>query len=147
MSLANTSPQIPGIRLGAAGAGIKRHDRDDILLIEMAEGSGLSAEVWYEKIPAIPGVKDYIAQGVFPDGTTRNWSSYGEKVKFEKGTPVAEAFKLLPDPQTNGGLLIAVAPESKEEVLSVFEKNGLSGFSMPIGQMKVKEEKSVLSLP
>ena len=43
MSLANTSPQIPGIRLGAAGAGIKRHDRDDILLIEMAEGTTCAA--------------------------------------------------------------------------------------------------------
>lgn len=116
-------------------------------LIEMAGGSGLSAEVWYEKIPAIPGVKDYIAQGVFPDGTTRNWSSYGEKVKFEKGTPVAEAFKLLPDPQTNGGLLIAVAPGAQADVLSVLEKSGLSDFTTPIGQLKAKGEKAVFILP
>lgn len=116
-------------------------------LIEMAEGSGLSAEVWYDKIPAIPGVKEYIAQGVFPDGTTRNWSSYGEKVKFEKGTPVAEAFKLLPDPQTNGGLLIAIAPETKDELIAVLEKNGLGGFITPLGQMKAKGEKAVIILP
>ena len=69
------------------------------------------------------------------------------KVKFEKGTPVAEAFKLLPDPQTNGGLLIAVTPEAKEEVLAVLEKNGLSGFTTPIGQLKAKGEKAVFILP
>lgn len=113
-------------------------------LIEMADGSGLSAEAWYDKIPAIPGVKEYIAQGVFPDGTTRNWSSYGEKVKFEKGTPVAEAFKLLPDPQTNGGLLISVAPDAVESVKECLAKAGLSGFTTPIGTITSQQEKAVI---
>jgi selenide, water dikinase len=113
-------------------------------LIEMAEGSGLTAEAWYDKIPEIPGVKEYIAQGVFPDGTTRNWSSYGEKVKFEKGTPVAEAFKLLPDPQTNGGLLISVAPDAVEAVKECLVKAGLSGFTTPIGTITSKQEKAVI---
>ena len=113
-------------------------------LIEMAEGSGLTAEAWYDKIPAIPGVKEYIAQGVFPDGTTRNWSSYGEKVKFEKGTPVAEAFKLLPDPQTNGGLLISVAPDAVEAVKECLVKAGLSEFTTPIGTITSKQEKAVI---
>ncbi|MBI5371095.1 MAG: selenide, water dikinase SelD [Sphingobacteriales bacterium] len=116
-------------------------------LIELAGGSGLSAEIWYDQIPAIPGVKDYIAQGVFPDGTTRNWSSYGENVKFEKGTPVAEAFKLLPDPQTNGGLLIAVAEEAKNEIIALFAKNGLADFTSPIGRITAAGEKLVLVKP
>lgn len=113
-------------------------------LIEMAEGSGLSAEVWYDKIPAIAGVKDYIAQGVFPDGTTRNWSSYGDKVKFEKGTPVAEAFKLLPDPQTNGGLLISVAPAALDIVKACLVKAGLTEFINPLGVITSKQEKAVI---
>jgi selenide,water dikinase len=112
-------------------------------LIEMAEGSGLSAEIFYEKIPAIPGVKDCIAQGIFPDGTTRNWSSYGDKVKFEKRVNVAEAFKLLPDPQTNGGLLIAVQENALEEVKALLSKNGLDLFTEPIGKMVVAGEKTV----
>ncbi len=116
-------------------------------LIELAGGSGLSAEIWYDQIPAIPGVKDYIARGVFPDGTTRNWSSYGEKVKFEKGVPVAEAFKLLPDPQTNGGLLIAVAEEAQKEVVALLEKNGLTGFTSPIGRISAANEKLVVIKP
>lgn len=112
-------------------------------LIEMAEGSDLSAEVFYEKIPAITGVKDCITRGIFPDGTTRNWSSYGEKVKFEKGVNVAEAFKLLPDPQTNGGLLIAVQENGLEEVKALLSKNGLENFTTPVGKMVVAAEKKV----
>ena len=52
-------------------------------LIEMAEGSGLSAELFYDKIPVADGRERIINQRVFPDGTTRNWNSYGEKVSFE----------------------------------------------------------------
>lgn len=108
-------------------------------LIEMAGGSGLTAEVWYHKIPAIPGVQDYIAQGVFPDGTTRNWSSYGEHVSFEKGVPVAEAFKLLPDPQTNGGLLISADASLAEQLKTLFGE--------PVGRMIAAQDKKVLVQP
>src|SRR5205814_6993923 len=69
-------------------------------LIEMAEGSGLSAEVYYDKIPVIERVREYIVQRIFPDATTRNWNSYSDNIKFEKGVNVMEAFTLLPDPQT-----------------------------------------------
>jgi len=57
-------------------------------LIEMVEGSGLSAEIYYDKLPVAAGVKEYISQRIFPDATTRNWSSYSDKVKFEKGVNV-----------------------------------------------------------
>jgi selenide, water dikinase len=107
-------------------------------LIEMAEGSGLSAEIYYDKIPLAEGVKEYIAQRIFPDATTRNWSSYSDKVKFEKGVNVMEAFKLLPDPQTNGGLLLSVATESVEEVKNLLEK-----LLMPVGKMISQNEKIV----
>lgn len=113
-------------------------------LIEMAEGSGLSAEISYDKIPKAAGVVELIKQGVFPDGTTRNWSSYGEKVKFEKGVNVAEAFKLLPDPQTNGGLLFSVQPEAVNDVQALLQQNGLSAFCSPIGQLVAATEKKVL---
>ena len=59
----------------------------------------------------------------------------------------AEAFKLLPDPQTNGGLLIAVAPAAKDEVIALLEQKGLSDFIVPIGQMIGKEEKVVFIKP
>ena len=109
-------------------------------LIEMAEGSGLGAEIYYDKIPVAAGVKEYISQRIFPDATTRNWSSYGDKVKFEKGVNVMEAFTLLPDPQTNGGLLISVKEKSIDEVKELFRKEGLGNFITPIGKLINKEQ-------
>ena len=103
-------------------------------LIEMAEGSGLGAEIYYDKIPVAAGVKEYIVQRIFPDATTRNWSSYGDKVKFEKGVNVMEAFTLLPDPQTNGGLLISVKEDSIEELKQLFIKEQLENFITPVGK-------------
>ena len=107
-------------------------------LIEMTEGSGLSAEIYYDKLPVAAGVKEYISQRIFPDATTRNWSSYSDKVKFEKGVNVMEAFTLLPDPQTNGGLLLSVKEESVAEVKKVLGEN-----IIPIGKMLAATEKMV----
>ena len=107
-------------------------------LVEMAEGSGLSAELFYEKLPVTEGVRDYISQRIFPDATTRNWSSYSDKVKFEKGVNVMEAFTLLPDPQTNGGLLISVQEEALEAV------SALLGGVEPVGRMVARTEKTIL---
>ncbi len=107
-------------------------------LIEMAEGSGLSAEIYYDKLPISAGVKEYIAQRIFPDATTRNWNAYSDKLKFEKGVNVMEAFTLLPDPQTNGGLLVSVKEESLEEV-----KNVLGEMIEPIGKMLTVGEKRI----
>ena len=112
-------------------------------LIEMAEGSGLSAEIYYDKIPVADGVKDYISQRIFPDATTRNWSSYSDKIKFEKGVNVMEAFTLLPDPQTNGGLLISVKENARDEVIGLFKKVGLEKFIEPIGKFISKGEKMI----
>jgi selenide,water dikinase len=110
-------------------------------LIEMTEGSGLSAEIYYDKLPVAEGVKDYIAQRIFPDATTRNWNSYSDKVKFEKGVNVMEAFTLLPDPQTNGGLLFSVKEESLEKVRDLLRKWKMENFAEPIGRMIRKNEK------
>lgn len=108
-------------------------------LIEMAEGSGLSAEISYDKIPVAAGVREYIGQRIFPDATTRNWSSYSNKVKFEKGVNVMEAFTLLPDPQTNGGLLVSARPELLDELIPLLGN--------PVGRMVAQQEKIVLIMP
>jgi selenide,water dikinase len=112
-------------------------------LIEMAEGSGLSAEIYYDKIPIAAGVREYIGQRIFPDATTRNWSSYGDKVKFEKGVNVMEAFTLLPDPQTNGGLLISVREEAVREVKEVLKKFGREEQVLQVGRMLKQQEKII----
>jgi len=112
-------------------------------LIEMTEGSGLSAEIYYDNLPVAAGVKEYISQRIFPDATTRNWSSYSDKVKFEKGVNVIEAFTLLPDPQTNGGLLISVKPGAIATIETLLIDNNLKEFITPVGLLKKQEEKIV----
>lgn len=112
--------------------------------IEMAEGSGLSAILNYNNIQVLDGVREYIGQRISPDATFRNWNSYSEKVQFEKGINVMEAFTLLPDPQTNGGLLIAVRENSVEELKDVLRTYNLENFTEPIGKMTGKQQKVIV---
>ncbi len=112
-------------------------------LIEMTEGSGLSAELFYNKIPFLEPAKEYAAQSIMPDATTRNWNSYSNKVAFETGVNVMEAFRLLPDPQTNGGILIAVKAEKLAEVQQLFAEHQLASYIEPIGRLIPKAEKVI----
>lgn len=112
-------------------------------LIEMAEGSGLSAELYYSRLPVIEGAADYIKQRIFPDATTRNWNAYSTKVKFDKGVNVIEAFTLLPDPQTNGGLLFSVKEDAVEIMKSAMKQLGFGKHMNPIGRMIPMGEKII----
>jgi len=112
-------------------------------LIEMAEGADISAEINYAKIPVIAGAREYLAQRIVPDATFRNWNSYSSKVSFEKGVNVMEAFSLLPDPQTNGGLLFSVKPSGLEQVKKLMVSHALENFIVPIGIFTAKKEKVV----
>lgn len=112
-------------------------------LTEMAEGSGVSAELNYSSIKRIAGVEEYIQLKTIPGATARNWSSYNNKVQIENGTNEAEAKLLLPDPQTNGGLLIAVAEDVIDEVKTIFTANNLQKFIEPIGKCVNKREKVI----
>jgi selenide,water dikinase len=109
-------------------------------LLEMASGSGCSASIDYANVPLIEGLQSYISQRISPDATPRNWNAYSSKIKFEKGVNVMEAFTVLPDPQTNGGLLISCAPSALKDVQQLLNENGLAPFSSPIGKMITKSE-------
>ncbi|MFT3909549.1 MAG: selenide, water dikinase SelD [Ferruginibacter sp.] len=112
-------------------------------LIEMAEGANLSAELYYSKVKVIEGAKEYLAQRIVPDATFRNWNSYSSKVSFEKGVNVMEAFSLLPDPQTNGGLLFSVKEIAVDEIKKLLETEGFEDFVEPVGKFTMKREKVV----
>ena len=116
-------------------------------LVEMAEGSGLSAELNYSRLCLTQNVAEYLSQRIVPDATYRNWNSYSKKISFAKEVNVMEAFSILPDPQTNGGLLVAVNPGSVHEVQEVFQENGLEKFSTPIGKIISADEKVIHVLP
>ena len=80
---------------------------------------------------------------IVPDATYRNWNSYSVKTSFEKGVNVMEAFNLLPDPQTNGGLLFSVNPNALDKVVALLKQNGLDNFIEPIGVFVAKKEKAI----
>jgi selenide,water dikinase len=113
-------------------------------LIEMCEGAGLSAELYWDKIPKVSNIEHYIKAGIRPDATSRNWNSYGKKLQIEKTVPMMDAFTLLPDPQTSGGLLIAVAENSIGEMQFFLQENNLENYIKPIGRILEQKEKTIL---
>jgi selenide,water dikinase len=112
-------------------------------LMEMAEGSGLSCEIFYDNLSILDGAKEYMAQKVIPGATKRNWNSVSSKVQFAGKFNEDEAINLLADPQTNGGLLISVSEEAVEEVKSLLGKNGYADFSNPVGKIILAREKVI----
>ncbi|WP_277374615.1 selenide, water dikinase SelD [Pseudomonas sp. AA-38] len=106
-------------------------------LVEMADGSGLSARVEFARVPRLAGVEHYLEQGCIPGGTLRNFDSYGERI-----APLPELVKLLLcDPQTSGGLLIAVMPEGEAEFLATAAELGLD--LSPIGELVERQRHAV----
>lgn len=73
-------------------------------LTEVCEGSNLSAEIEFEKVPRFEFLLEYLNQKSTPGGTQRNWDSYGAKI-----APLGDEQRaILADPQTSGGLLVSV---------------------------------------
>lgn len=115
-------------------------------LTEMATGSRLSAEINFNAIPRLPGVEQYIAAGVTPDATYRNWNAYSPTTEIGTGVDPMASFMLLPDPQTNGGLLFAVDPADAEDVAVVLRQHGYGDFARPIGRFTAPGAKLVTVL-
>lgn len=88
---------------------------------EIVDGSNLSAEIEFSKVPKLTNIDFYISQGSMPGGTKRNWESYGN------GIEGVDEYKrsILCDPQTSGGLLVAVEQGNENEFISVAESIGL----------------------
>jgi selenide,water dikinase len=103
-------------------------------LLEMCEGSQLQAVLDYEKIPHLYPVKDYIAMGCVPGGTNRNFDSYGAKL----GALTDEQRALLCDPQTSGGLLIAVEPHGVAALEAVLSEAGIA--PVCIGELHPRQD-------
>ncbi len=91
-------------------------------LIEMCEGSSLSAEIDGSAVPVIPETISHLEAGCYPDGTFRNWKSHAAKVK---GADAMRTMMLMSDPQTSGGLLIAIDPQEAPSIIALLEKEAL----------------------
>ena len=112
-------------------------------LTEMMQGSDLTAVIKYDQIPIIKEVRNYIAQKAIPGATARNWASVEQGVFFGEGVDEVEAVQLLPDPQTNGGLLIAVAPNSVEQVQTILKEMGIA-YTTPFGVCEKAQSKRII---
>jgi selenide,water dikinase len=112
-------------------------------LLEMIGDHPFTIELFYNKIPVIESSRKYLSKQIVSDATYRNWNHYHTQVEFGANINVMEAFNLLPDPQTNGGLLIAVPETAVKNLKEVFEKYQLADFCQPIAQVVNAKSKKV----
>jgi selenide,water dikinase len=102
--------------------------------LEMARGSGLDAVIEPAALAWLPGVEAFAEAGVVTGASGRNWASYGEEVS---GVDALERWRrdLLCDPQTSGGLLIAVAPDRAEALQALALSRGFAA-TRAVGRME-----------
>ena len=120
---------MPGVHAltDVTGFGLAGH------LLEICRGSKLSAMVELEGLPVIAEAIDWLKQGVATGASDRNWTGYGHDVALPAGAPEWQR-KLVTDPQTSGGLLVACAPEAEQAVLAEFARRGF-GEARRIGRL------------
>jgi selenide,water dikinase len=85
-------------------------------LTEMVAGSGVGARVQASSVPVFEEAPSLAQRGIFPGGTKRNLDYFGSSTEWLPGTSEVTRY-VLADPQTSGGLLIAMAPEDVDELL------------------------------
>jgi selenide,water dikinase len=103
--------------------------------LEMARGANLTAEISASAPALLPGVEVLARAGVRTGASVRNWASYGAAVQGADNLPEWRR-DLLCDPQTSGGLLIAVAPDRVEAVLNLVRDAGFD-YAAPVGHLTV----------
>lgn len=104
------------------GFGLLGHARE-MALGDLAHGvPEVSFELDHAAFPLLPGALDAARQGMISGGLKNNRDFIGDCVHFEPGVP-EESRTLLFDPQTSGGLLIAIAPEIEALALQSFHAN------------------------
>ncbi|HEU4609447.1 MAG TPA: selenide, water dikinase SelD [Chitinophagaceae bacterium] len=106
---------------------------------EMAAESNLTARIAdINRIPLLtPRLREYMQAGAVPGGTHRNWQSYGHLVQINDNLREQEEYikLLLSDPQTSGGLLIAVAPEAEAALKELLQAHGLNDYMQSVGYL------------
>ena len=107
-------------------------------LSEVCLGSDVAAVIDYNKVPTLPNIKDYLANGCSPGGAQRNFDSYGHNL-----SPMSsEVQSIICDPQTSGGLLIMVSSAAKNEFDQMMQD---AGFELEaIGEIVKPDSKSAL---
>lgn len=105
---------------------------------EMARGCGLSFRLFYSSLPILDGVREYAARGLVPGGAYCNERHFGREVFIAPQVPEVERIILF-DPQTSGGLLIALPRAKGEQLLQSLKEKGIAGASL-VGEVINREE-------
>lgn len=129
MASLNADASAAAVEAGASavtditGFGLAGH------LNELLIASGLSAELDYSRIPYYPGTLEMASRGMIPGGAYRNLEYFGSAVTWQ-GDPEEKEDRLilLADPQTSGGLLMAVRPDRLQRLLDDLARRGAAGF-------------------
>ena len=87
-------------------------------LSEMVVQSGVTAEVYTQKVPVFDSVLGYVKQGIISGAVERNKEFASQYVKLEKGVS-KEMVEVLYDPQTSGGLLISISEKKSDQLVSL----------------------------
>ena len=105
-------PNIEGVHAltDVTGFGLLGH------LLEMCRPENLSCRIAFSDLPIHPGVVRLLEDGIKTGASGRNWASFRREVTIDPSLP-AWSSDLLCDPQTSGGLLIAVSEQAATEVL------------------------------
>lgn len=92
---------------------------------EMLGSDPLEIVIDSKALPVLSGALDLASQGMNPAGLYRNRDYAGELVSIAKGVPV-ELADVIFDPQTSGGLLIAIRSDRAEELLAALHGRGVT---------------------
>lgn len=130
-------PERPSACTDITGFGFLGH------LCELARGSGLSVVIDSRSVPILPGVLELARDGIIPAGAYRNMSFVEDEVSIAAGVPQERA-DVLYDPQTSGGLLIAVPGERAGELMRRLEAENVP--AALVGEVRDKGEKAVTVL-
>jgi selenide,water dikinase len=109
----------------------------------MAKGCGLSFRLDYPRIPILAGAREYAAQGMVPGGAYCNQEFFIRGVSISPKVSELERIILF-DPQTSGGLLIALPSSDGEKLLRSLKEKGIPEASL-IGQV-IRKEKYLITV-
>ncbi len=120
------------------GFGLLGHAR------EIASGSGVSLRIHASQVPLLPGALECVRDGYMPGGLKSNRQFTEGCVAADPGVPL-DLVTLLYDPQTAGGLLIAVAEEDAEALVLELRRAGVEGLA--IGEVIARQKPLIAVLP
>ena len=136
-----TAGDTPSLTLVAMVAGVEM----GLKLAGVAlAGSGVQATVEFSALPLLGRAREFADDGYVTGASGRNWASYGDAVQLSAGLGDVEK-ALLTDPQTSGGLLLAVPKQKADRLLAALDQRGIQAAAIGVvtrempGAIRVKK--------